>query len=90
MRKRIRITVSGRVQGVGFRASAREKALSLGLVGWVRNLADGRVEILAEGSPASISALVEWCGHGPRWARVERLAAVDETPIGEFDGFTVR
>lgn len=90
MQRRVYIRVSGRVQGVFYRASARDQAVSLGLTGWARNLADGRVEILAEGNPASVAALVEWCRRGPRWARVDSLDIIDETHIGEFDGFTVR
>ena len=90
MQKRVRIKISGRVQGVSYRASACDSAVSLGLTGWVRNLADGRVEILAEGNSADISAFIDWCRRGPRWARVDTLDVVDETPTGEFARFDVR
>ena len=90
MQRRVRITISGRVQGVGYRAAACKTAVSLGLAGWVRNLADGRVETLAEGSQANISAYIDWCGRGPRWARVDGLDIVDETPAGGFAEFAVR
>ena len=84
------IIVFGRVQGVGYRASALNQALSLGINGWVRNRLDGSVEILAEGDKLSIAALIDWCKRGPRWASVDEVKVVDETPKGEFAGFTIR
>ncbi len=82
--------VTGRVQGVNYRGSTRVKAMSLGIVGWVRNKTDGSVEILAEGDKFSMSAFIAWCERGPSWASVEELKATDETPKGEFAGFAVR
>ncbi len=76
-----RFIVSGRVQGVFFRASTRDRALQLGLRGWARNLADGRVEVLAAGDEAALDALAAWLREGPPMARVEdleRLAARDD------------
>ncbi len=76
-----RFFVSGRVQGVGFRASARHRALELALSGYVRNLADGRVEALAQGDPAAIEAFAQWLQRGPRFASVasvQRLPAAIE------------
>lgn len=90
MHRRVRILVSGRVQGVFYRASARDKALSLSLTGWVCNLADGGVEVLAEGSHAGIASFIEWCACGPRLARVDKLEVIDEPYAGEFSGFDVR
>ena len=93
MRRRVHIVVSGRVQGVGYRASAHAKALSLGITGWVRNLPEGDVEILAEGDRFNIVAFIDWCGSGPRWARVDDLQVTDETPKEEFtcdSGFSIR
>ena len=87
--ERARIVVSGRVQGVFFRASTREEAARLGLGGWVRNLPDGRVEIVAEGSRERLDALLEWCRHGPSYARVEQVDVSWEEPRGEFSGFGV-
>jgi acylphosphatase len=72
---------SGRVQGVGFRAATRHRALELGLTGYVRNLADGRVEAFAQGDPAAIEAFAQWLRHGPRLASVaglQRLPAAIE------------
>ena len=71
--------VSGRVQGVHFRASTRSEALVLGVAGHARNLPDGRVEILAVGSEAAVAQLIRWLGKGPPTARVD-LVEVNEVP----------
>jgi acylphosphatase len=81
--------VSGRVQGVWFRESCREEAIVRGVAGWVRNLADGRVEAVFEGDPAAVDALVAWCHDGPRRARVRDVERLDELPAAE-SGFAVR
>lgn len=76
-----RFVVSGKVQGVFFRASAREQALKLGLRGYAKNLPDGRVEVLAAGDDAALDALTAWLREGPSRARVddlERLPARDD------------
>lgn len=70
-----RFIVSGRVQGVGFRWSAQRRAEDLGLAGWVRNLPDGRVEVMAAGD--RLAELEEWLQEGPRWARVEAVEKHD-------------
>ena len=77
--------VAGRVQGVFFRASAREQALALGLCGHAKNLDDGRVEVLACGAPEALDALQRWLHHGPPSARVDavdRAPAADTSPRG--------
>jgi len=71
--KRIHATVSGRVQGVYYRASTQEKATSLGLTGWVRNLANGDVEFEAEGPDSTVDALIEWANQGPPMASVNNM-----------------
>lgn len=68
-----RFLVSGKVQGVWFRVSTRDVAVGLGLRGYARNLADGRVEVLATGDADSIELLASWLRHGPPLARVETL-----------------
>lgn len=68
-----RFLVAGRVQGVYFRASTRERALALGLEGHARNLPDGRVDVVAAGEAAALEALAEWLQHGPAAARVEQV-----------------
>jgi acylphosphatase len=85
---RRRVVVGGRVQGVWFRASAREQARLRGVAGWVRNLPDGTVEACFEGAPGDVEALVRWCAHGPEGARVDRLETFEE-PIGRLEGFRV-
>jgi acylphosphatase len=87
--KRIHIYVSGTVQGVYFRYNAVMKAEELGLKGWVRNLWDGRVEIVCEGTDISISQMIEWCRSGPRGAHVENLETRWEDFRGEFDDFQI-
>ena len=73
MRRCVDVTVVGRVQGVSFRAYAEQEASSLGVRGWVRNEPDGSVAGHFEGDPDAVDALVAWCGHGPAFARVERV-----------------
>lgn len=81
--------ISGRVQGVAFRASALDEAQRLGLSGWVRNLPTGEVEALACGEPAELEALERWLWQGPRAARVTAVTAAD-APLQVFDGFDIR
>ena len=89
MLSRRRLVLSGRVQGVFFRAACKTEADQLGLAGWARNLDDGRVEVVAEGDPAAIEALVRWCHHGPSHARVTAVTATTEAPEGSV-GFVTR
>lgn len=88
-RVRRRATLAGRVQGVWFRESCHDQAQAAGVAGWVRNLADGRVEVALEGPPDAVDEVVGWCRRGPRRARVDRVDVVDEAPVGE-QGFRVR
>jgi acylphosphatase len=90
MAKRVRLTVSGVVQGVGFRMYAQREARHLGLHGFVRNLPRGEVEIVAEGESAAVDRLIAWAKQGPPAARVERVEVQPGEPTGEFDGFDVR
>lgn len=86
---RRRVIVSGRVQGVWFRASCRDEARALHVSGWVQNLGDGRVEGVFEGPPSAVEALVNWCRTGPRGALVTGVESVLEVVRGE-QGFSVR
>jgi acylphosphatase len=81
--ERVRVLVTGHVQGVGFRWSTERMARQEGLVGWVRNRRDGRVEAAFEGEADAVARAVEWCRHGPRGARVEDVAVTPEPPTGE-------
>ena len=80
-----RFLVSGRVQGVCFRANTQDEALRLGLRGYARNLDDGRVEVVACGDAQAVEALAEWLQHGPPLARVDDVErqSVEREPIGE-------
>jgi len=89
MRKRIRYRVRGRVQGVFFRWTTRERAQALGLTGWVRNCPDGSVETVAEGDPEALARFREWLGKGPPGARVESVTEKEEPATGEFSGFDI-
>jgi acylphosphatase len=80
---RVRALVSGRVQGVWYRETCRREAERLGVAGWVRNRADGRVEIEAEGGRAAVDALLAWARQGPPRADVVTMTLEDTTPQGE-------
>jgi acylphosphatase len=82
------VIVSGRVQGVFFRASCAEEARRRDLAGWVRNLPDRRVEAAFEGLDADVDAMVAWCAEGPPHARVDAIEVVAEPLTGE-NGFRV-
>lgn len=89
MSVRVCVTVQGRVQGVAFRQHTRHRAVELGVTGWVKNLPDGAVEGLFEGSDAAVQSLVDWCRTGPPAARVDRLDLRIVECSGEFDTFTI-
>lgn len=87
---RAHVIIQGLVQGVFFRASTKEKALQLGVGGWVRNLPDGGVEALFEGEKKKVEELVAWCYKGPIGARVTKVDLGWEPYKGEFKHFDVR
>lgn len=87
---RVHLLIVGRVQQVFFRQSTRNKALELGLRGWVRNRKSGNVELVAEGDAGLIEDLVAWCHRGPEHARVERVDRWDYEPADLPEGFNVR
>ena len=84
-----RFVVSGRVQGVFFRASTRDEALRLGITGSARNLDDGRVEVVATGPCDALAALETWLQHGPPSARVDRVERASIDGRGDV-GFVTR
>ncbi len=81
--------IIGKVQGVFFRQSSHEKALALGLNGFVRNEADGSVHLEAEGEPEALEKLEQWLRQGPPQARVEEVQS-SEAGLSSFEGFEVR
>jgi len=87
--KRVHLFVSGRVQGVGFRASTAIRAKILGLKGFVRNLEDGRVEAIIEGEDKKVDKLVEWTRRGPMFAKVIDTQVMKKKYLGEFDNFKI-
>lgn len=87
--RRVRVTIAGRVQGVGFRFHAQQMARSLGIAGWVRNLPDGRVEAVFESGPEVLERAVQWCYRGSPAAAVREVAVESETPEA-LRGFEIR
>lgn len=88
--KRVHLIIEGKVQGVFYRASAMEKAVSLGLSGFVRNLPGGEVELVAEGSRENLDELISWCRVGPPNANVTDIKSTFSPVIGEFDNFHIQ
>ncbi|MDH5769755.1 MAG: acylphosphatase [Candidatus Bathyarchaeota archaeon] len=87
MKTRAHVFVSGRVQGVFFRAETKYEANKRKVKGWVRNLPDGRVEAVFEGEKDSMDELIEFCRKGPPGARVDNIKVIWEDYSGEFEDF---
>jgi len=88
--QRVHMIIHGIVQGVFFRANAKNVAERLGLKGYARNMANGCVEVVAEGPEQKIKELIEFCKKGPRAARVDKVDVKFEKASGEFEDFEVR
>jgi acylphosphatase len=88
-RRRVRVVVRGRVQGVAFRACTADEARRAGVAGWVRNRPDGSVEAAFEGTRGAVDALLAFVRRGPRAARVEAVEVIEEPLAGDSD-FAVR
>ncbi len=86
---RRQFTVSGKVQGVWFRAGTREQALLLGLSGYAVNLADGRVEVQAQGAAEAVARLEQWLWQGPVLAKVGNIEVIEMTTMPEETGFRI-
>ncbi|MFP4510617.1 MAG: acylphosphatase [Spirochaetota bacterium] len=86
----VRARIHGRVQGVGFRYSTRQKAEELGITGWVRNEFDGTVLVEAEGDDAAMSSFLSWLNDGPPPARVESVDVQKKAPTETYRRFSVR
>jgi acylphosphatase len=87
---RARLLISGAVQGVGYRWACRRAAQGFGVTGWVRNLPDGGVEAVAQGTRAQVEQLIAWCYRGPEEARVSDIAVAYEEADGDFQDFGIR
>lgn len=87
--KRLHLVIVGVVQGVCFRIHTQREAVRLGLSGWVRNLRDGSVELVAEGSAQRLEELAAWCEQGPPSARVTSIVPRWTEAKGEFRGFGI-
>lgn len=89
MKVRARVFVSGKVQGVFFRSTVREKVLAIGVTGWIRNLSDGRVEAILEGEREAVEDVIAYCRVGPPMARVEDIEIRWEVYLGEHRHFFI-
>ena len=88
--KRWHFLMTGKVQGVFFRAHMQRVASSLGVTGWVKNLADGRVEAILEGTEIHLGVMQDWCREGPPGASVSNIEVIDEPYTGDYTDFSVR
>jgi acylphosphatase len=89
VRIRAHVFFEGQVQGVFFRANAKKFAESLGVVGWVRNTSDGRVEAVFEGEESRVLEAIDWCGLKQPYAKVSSKTVETSEPTGEFSGFAI-
>ncbi len=85
---RVNLKIYGQVQGVFFRRSAELEAKSLGIVGWIRNDADGSVEVMAQSSKDKVGEFIKWCKKGPPMAKVEKVEVKVQKDLENFDGFS--
>ena len=88
-KRRAHVWITGRVQGVFYRAYTRDAAQLLRVTGWVRNLPGGSVEAVFEGDADQVEKMIEWCYEGSPLSRVDRVEVVDEAYTGDFDGLMI-
>ena len=86
----VRLVVHGIVQGVGFRFAAREAASACSVTGWVRNLPDGTVEVVAQGSPDAVARMTAWARRGPRYSSVDGVQVERLGGSPNLDAFEIR
>jgi acylphosphatase len=89
MKSKVHVLISGKVQGVWFRSSTRDKAEQLGITGWVKNTKDGKVEAVFEGDEEKIQEMLIWCHRGPPSAEVTNLKIEKKKPSNGFDRFSI-
>jgi len=85
----VHLVIKGKVQGVFYRASAKEKAEDLGITGWVKNTREGFVEAVACGNDKAVQQFIEWCKKGPSNARVDDVVVTEQSPE-QLNGFTIK
>jgi len=88
--KNVHVKISGRVQGVFFRVSTKEKAEQLRIKGWVRNTKDGCVEAVFEGEDHLVDQMIEWCFRGPPQSKVENVEVNEQNPTDSFVNFSIK
>jgi acylphosphatase len=88
-KRRVRVRITGRVQGVFFRAYTRDAAEEIGVAGWVRNLPDGSVGAIFEGDADKVDKMIEWCSEGSPMGRVDRVEVIEDVYTGDFDRFRI-
>ena len=86
----VHVLISGRVQGVWFRASTKQVAKKLGITGWVRNTSDGCVEAVFEGDERLVNKMIEWCHQGPTLSKVKNVEVKNQETTNEFQDFSIR
>ncbi len=89
MLKKIHLLISGKVQGVFYRVNTKNKADELGLTGWVKNIPDGKVEVLAEGKEGGLKEFIKWCYNGSKGAKVDKVEVEWRDYENKFDNFKI-
>ncbi|MBN1828287.1 MAG: acylphosphatase [Deltaproteobacteria bacterium] len=89
LKKRVRLKITGRVQGVFFRSETLRTARYLNIAGWVRNCSDGSVEALLEGPTEKVDRMIDWCRRGPSLANVTSINISEEPCRGQYNDFTI-
>lgn len=89
MKKRVHVWISGRVQGVFFRAFTQDTAIQTGVTGWARNLSDGRVEAVFEGDAENVEKMLQWCHRGSPMSRVDSVDVREEQYSGDLKSFQI-
>ena len=90
MKSSVHVLISGRVQGVFFRANTKQQAEMLGLSGWVRNTKDGKVEAIFEGEEEVLDQIIKWCHRGPSLSKVDKVDVKKQEPTNEYEDFSIR
>jgi len=90
MQKCCHLFIKGKVQGVFFRASTQQKAQKLNLTGWVKNLPNGQVEVVAEGNSRNLKTFLKWIQKGPQLAHITSIDIYWEKPLNKFNSFSIK